>query len=372
MVIMLILVGLVLGGVFGFQVFKGIMIARFFAHRTEPPQTVSTTTAKESLWQPHIQAVGSLTARHGTNVAPEVPGIVANIHFKSGQQVKAGDLLVELDSEVDRARLKSLQAMEVLAEKTYARSRHLYRIKALSKAQLDSASAQLDSARAQVTQERALLDQKFIRAPFSGRLGISAVSLGQYVNPGTKLVALQALDPIYVDFNVPQKSVHALNVGQTVQVKSDALRGQIFNGEITAIEPEVSISTRNVKVRAQVPNPKRLLLPGMFVTVTIKLGKPQSHVTLPQTSIAYNPYGNIVYTVQQEGVGKNGKPRLVAHQKFVVTGDTRGDQVAVLSGLKPGEVVVTAGQLKLHNGTPVDINNAVQPTDNPAPTPKDE
>jgi membrane fusion protein, multidrug efflux system len=372
MVIMLILVGLVLGGIFGFQIFKGIMIKRFFASRTAPPQTVSTITAQEATWQPKLLVVGSLVAENGTDVAPEVPGLISRIVFKSGQEVQAGALLVELDADVDRAQLQSLKAAATLAQKTYERDKQLFAIHASSQAALDQAQATLESTRAQVAAQQAVIEKKSIRAPFAGRLGIRAVDIGQYVNPGAKLVTLQQLDPIYVDFHLPQKSVHDIAIGQDVQARSDALPGIDFTGKITAIDPAVDTSTRNVMVRAELRNPKHQLLPGMFVTTEIDVGQPAQHVTLPQTSITYNPYGNIVFLVEPQGQGPDGKPKLVARQKFVTTGDTRGDQVAVLDGVKPGEVVVTAGQLKLRNGTPVLVNNAVQPTNDPAPTPTDQ
>ncbi|HKJ00586.1 MAG TPA: efflux RND transporter periplasmic adaptor subunit [bacterium] len=372
MVIMLILVGLVLGGIFGFQAFKAVMIKRFFAHRTAPPQTVSTIEAKDEVWQPEVEAVGSLVAVNGADVAPEVPGVIARISFKSGQEVQAGTPLVQLDADVDQARLRSLQAMQTLAEKTYQRDVLLIAKRAISQSQMDTAHANQESARAQVAEQQAVISKKTIRAPFAGRLGIRAVDLGQYVNPGTKIVTLQALDPIYVDFHLPQKIVTRITVGQQVQVHTDALPKEAFTGVISAIEPIIETSTRNVKVRAEVQNPKHLLLPGMFVTTRVHLGSPEKHITLPQTSITFNPYGNIVYLVEEDGKGPDGKPKLVAHQKFVTTGDTRGDQIAVLEGLKPGQTVVTSGQLKLRNGTPVVINNSIQPTNNPAPTPKDE
>jgi membrane fusion protein (multidrug efflux system) len=198
------------------------------------------------------------------------------------------------------------------------------------------------------------------------------VDLGQYVNPGTKLVTLQQLDPIFVDFFIPQKSVHDIVIGQKIVVRTDSQKQQVFTGAITAIDPSVDVSTRNVKIRAEVNNSKRQLLPGMFATVEINIGTTAAFITLPQTAISFNPYGNVVYLVEAQQPGPDGKPNLAVKQKFVTTGDSRGDQVAVLDGVKPGDEVVTSGQLKLRNGSAVVVNNSIQPTNNPTPTLKDE
>lgn len=368
MVIMLVLVGLVLGGIFGFQAFKGAMIKKYFATRTEPPQTVSTIKAKEEVWQPKIEAVGSLVAENGADLASEVSGLVARIHFKSGQEVKQGTLLVELDADVDRAQLLSLKAAQVLAQKNFERAQQLLKVNAASIADMDQASATLESTAAQVTAQTAVIEKKLIRAPFSGRLGIRAVDLGQYVNPGTKLVTLQQLDPIFVDFFVAQKSVNAVGIGQQIKIHSDSLPGLQFSGEVVAIDSVVDVSTRNVKVRAEVYNTSHQLLPGMFVTAEITTGKPEKFITLPQTSITFNPYGNVVFLVEQQPAQGDAPAKLTVKQKFVTTGETRGDQISVIDGVKEGEEIVTAGQLKLRNGSPVVVNNTIQPANSPAPT----
>jgi membrane fusion protein, multidrug efflux system len=371
MLLMLVLVVLVFGGVFGFGVFKNMMIKKYFATRTAPPQTVSVTTAKVAPWQSQLEAVGTLVAEQGTDVSPELAGVIARIRFTSGQEVTAGTMLVELNTDVDRAQLESLKAMHSLAEKTYERDKQLLDAKTIAQEEFDTARASLDSTAAQVAAQTALIEKKLIRAPFTGRLGIRAVDLGQYVNPGTKLVNLQQLDPIFVDFSLAQKSVHDIQMGQRVTVRSDSMPNQVFIGKIAALDSNVDVNTRNVKVRAEISNPKHQLLPGMFVTTDIETGQPSDYITLPQTAISYNPYGNIVFLVTQDGTGPDQKPKLIVKQKFITTGDTRGDQVAVLDGLQPGDVVVTGGQLKLRNDTPVLVDNTVQPTDNPAPKPVD-
>jgi membrane fusion protein (multidrug efflux system) len=306
------------------------------------------------------------------DLAPEVSGTVKEIHFRSGQEIKEGALMLALDASNDQARLQSLKAAAELAEQTFKRDQQQFREKVISQATLDAATANLKSAKAQVDEQRALIDKKNIRAPFAGRLGIRNVDFGQYLNPGTKIVTLQALDPIFVDFYLPQKAISQIKTGDKVTVKTDSFPDLSFAGEISAINPRVNQGTRNVAVRARVHNPKHLLLPGMFVTTDIQIGVPQRHITLPQTAITFNPYGNTVFLIETQGKGKDGKPQLVAQQKFVTTGDTRGDQIAILKGVKPEDEVVTSGQIKLRNGTPVVINNDIQPTNNPAPTPKDE
>ncbi len=372
MVIMLILVGLLFGGIFGFQAFKAHMVKKFMASRGMPPQTVSTIKANMQTWQQQLEAVGSLQAVRGADLAPEVSGLVVKINFKSGQKVKAGALLVELDAKSDLARLQALKAMAELAGQTCRRDRQQFQEHAVSQATLDADMANLKSAKAQVAEQRALIGKKFIRAPFAGRLGIREVNLGQYLDPGAKIVTLQALDPIFVDFYLPQRLLSQVALGQPVTVRVDAFAGKTFAGKISAINPKVDQDTRNIRVRATLRNPDHLLLPGMFATTAIEVGRPQPRVTLPQTAISYNPYGNIVYLVKQKGKGRNGRPGLVAEQKFVTTGATRGDQVAILKGVQPGDVVVTSGQIKLHNGTPVLINNSIEPANDAAPTPRDE
>jgi membrane fusion protein (multidrug efflux system) len=269
------------------------------------------------------------------------------------------------------AKLQSLAAAAQLADANLERDRKQLEFQAVSQAQVDTDAANVKVAKAQVAEQQALVAKKFVRAPFAGRLGIRAVDLGQYLNPGNKIVTLQALDPVYVDFYAPQKSLGQVALKQKIALKVDALPAQQFSGEISSIDPKVDPATRNVQVRATVRNPKRALLPGMFATVAIASGKPQRFITLPQTAVSYNPYGETVFVVE-EHKGEDGKSSLVAQQKFVTTGATRGDQVAILTGLKPGETVVTAGQIKLRAGTPVVVNNTIEPANNPAPRPQDQ
>ena len=365
MIIMLVGVGVVLGAFFAFQNFKAHMIGQVMASMANPPQTVSTTTAGMQQWQSQQEAVGSLRAVNGADLSLEVSGIVDQINFNSGDDVQAGAVLLRLRSADDVAKLEALQATADLAQVTYDRDSKQLKAQAISQATVDNDTFNLKNARAQAEQQKVMVDKKVLRAPFTGHLGIRQVDLGQYLNAGTAVVTLQALDPIYVDFFLPQQALDQIKMGQTVSAHVDTYPDQTFAGRIVAINPLVDTSSRNVQVRATLSNPDRRLLPGMYATVDIDIGAPQQHITLPQTAIAYNPYGSTVYLVEQNGAART------AHQVFVTTGATRGDQVAVLSGVKEGDVVVTAGQMKLHNGSPVAINNSVQTTADAAPKPVD-
>ncbi len=372
MAIMLVLAGLVFGGIFGFQAFKGRMIKKYMASRGNMPQTVSTTNAAFQNWQPRVAAVGGLRAIEGVEVSPEVAGIVSIVRFRQGQDVKKGQVLVELIADDDIARLHTLEAAAAIAKTTYERDKLQFEFKAVSRQTLDVDQANLSQAKAAVAQQQAVVNKKFIRALFSGRVGIREVSVGQYLSAGTPVVSLQALNPIYLDFSVPQRDISLIHVGQAVSATTDAYPGERFSGEVAVINPEVDTATLNVRVRVKLKNPQRKLLPGMYASVEISTGEPQRHITLPQTAIIYNPYGNVVYLAEPEGVDANGKRKFIAKQVFVTTGDTRGDQVAVLKGVKEGDIVVTAGQIKLHNGSPIEVNNEIVPTDEAHPEPRDE
>lgn len=371
MIIMLVLTGLVLAAIFGFQAFKSVMIAKFMATLSNPPQTISTTTASSQEWRSQLEAVGSIRAVNGANLSAQVAGIVSAVHFESGADAKKGDLLLELLAEDDKARLEALKATADLARITFDRDSVLVKTNAVSQQTVDTDKGNLRNAEALVAQQQALVDYKSITAPFSGRLGIRQVDLGQYLAAGTTIVTLQQLDPIYVDFYLPQQALAQIKVGQDVTGKIDTFPGKTFVGKVAAVNSLVDTTTRNVQVRATMENHENLLLPGMFATVDIDTSTPQKYVTLPQTAIAYNSYGNIVYLVDDKGKDEKDQPKLVARQTFVTTGATRGDQVAVLTGVKDGDVVVTAGQVKLHNGSPVIVNNTIQPPNDPNPKPVD-
>ncbi|HUY67778.1 MAG TPA: efflux RND transporter periplasmic adaptor subunit [Alphaproteobacteria bacterium] len=368
MLLMLIVVGLVLGGVFGYKWFAGQMMKKYMAAAGAPVATVSTVKAAAEDWQPKLTAVGTLRAVEGTDVSPEVAGIVEQVDFQSGAEVAAGAALVQLRAEDDIAKLQSLQASSKLAQVTYARDLKEVRVHAISQATLDADTANLHNLKAQVAEQAAIVAKKTVRAPFAGQLGIRQVDVGQYLNPGAAVVTLQELDPIYCDFDVPEQDLAHVADGQKVTLTTDARAGKSFEGQITSINAAVDVATRNVQVRATLKNPDRLLMPGMFARVTIASGKAYAAVTVPQTTITYNPYGDTVYLAVP---GPDGKG-LVAHQTFVTVGATRGDQVQVLTGVKAGDTVVTAGQVKLRNGAPIKVDNSVVPTNNPNPKPEDE
>jgi membrane fusion protein, multidrug efflux system len=372
MVFMLIAVGLVLGGVFGFQAFKNAMIKKFMSAMAPPPQTVATAMAAMQDWQPHIEAVGSLRAVNGADLSFEVSGIVKDIRFMSGDDVAAGDLLVALRSDDDMGKLAALQAMAELSEINFQRDQQQFKIKAVSQATLDADAANLKNAKAQVAEQQAVVDKRTLRAPFAGHLGVRAVDVGQYISAGTAVVTLQALDPIYVDFFLPQQALNQVRLEQGLAIKIDTYPNQDFAGTITAINPKVEAATRNVQIRATLKNPDRKLLPGMYANIDIAAGTKERYVTLPQTAVTYNPYGETVYIIDDKGVGADGKPQLVARQSFITAGAKRGDQVAVLSGIDEGQTIVIAGQMKLHNGSAVVIDNTIRPTADANPIPKDQ
>ncbi|MBI3812731.1 MAG: efflux RND transporter periplasmic adaptor subunit [Nitrospirae bacterium] len=372
MVIMLVTVGLLFGAVFGFQAFKAKMMKQFMASMKMPPATVTAMKAELQPWQPQLKAVGSLRAVHGVEVTSEIGGLVREVRFKSGDEVTAGQVLVLLNADADVGLLRSLAAAAELARSTYERDKSQFAIQAVSQATLDADAADLKSKEAQVAQQAAAVDKKTIRALFDGRLGINAVNLGQYVNPGDRIVTLQSLDPIYADFSLPQQHLSRAKLGQAVAVTTDAYPGRKFDGKITTINPKVDPETRNVQVEATLVNPKHELLPGMYASVAVEAGAVEHYLTLPQTSVTFNPYGESVYVIEESGKGADGKPTLTAKQIFVTIGETRGDQVAILKGIKAGDRVATSGQLKLKNGSAVVINNTVLPSNEDAPAPADQ
>ena len=369
MIIMLVCVGLVLGGIFGYKAFVSHMIQKAMSSREAPAVTVSTTTARSEEWQPELTAVGTVRAHRGVEVSTEIAGMVLNIYFKSGQDVQKGQVLVQLNADVDTALLNSLKAQAELARTTFRRDKRQFAIKAVSQAALDISEADLKSKEASVKQQTAVVDKKTIRAPFSGRIGIRTVNPGQYLKAGDPIVTLQSIDLVYVDFLLPQQEIARINDGQTVIVKIDTYPGRIFTGKITAINPEVDIQTRNIKVEATIENPEHELLPGMFTTIEINAGEKKQYITLPQTAVAYNPYGETVFVVSAPEKGRNGKQ--IAKQTFVTTGPRRGDQVAILEGVKEGDIIVTSGQLKLKSGNRITVNNNIRPINEAAPEPMD-
>ena len=372
MTIMLCGVFLLLGLIFGFNQLKTFMIKHFIAGMGLPPATVSTMVVETTAWQPKLSSVGNVRAVRGVDLSTEIGGLVQTVPIKSGMDVKEGDLLIKLNDASDVAQLNSLKAQADLAKVINERDRQQLAIQAISKNVFDTSKADAKSKQAQVEQQTALVAKKNLKAPFSGRVGIVMINPGQFVNPGDKLLTLQTLDPIFVDFNLPQSNAEQIQVGQEIVVTTDAFKDASFTGKITAVSPKVDTNTRNIQIEAKLANPDKKILPGMFANVNIKLGDEVKMLTLPQTAVTYNPYGSTIFIAKPTGKkDKQGKPALEAQQVFVTTGPTRGDQVAILKGVEEGATVVTSGQLKLKNGTPLIVNNKVLPSNSPNPQPQE-
>lgn len=372
MLLMLLIVGLLFGGIFGYQAFKKKMMMKAMAAAGEPAVAVTAMKATFQSWQPQLKSVGSLRAARGVDLASEISGLVRTVYFKSGDEVKTGQVLVQLNADADMAQLHVLEATAELADTVYERDKKQFTVQAISRAVLDADAADLKAKRAQVLQQAALVEKKTIRAPFAGKLGITFVNPGQYLNPGDKIVTLQALDSLYVDFYLPQQQLAGIAVGQRLSAFTDTFPGRSFAGTISAISPKVDPETRNVQVQAFIANTRHELLPGMYATVEVHAGVVRRYLTLPQTAVAYNPYGETVYVVEERKKGPSGKGSLVGVQRFVTTGPTRGDQAAILKGVAEGDLVITTGQLKLKNGSPVVVNNQVLPANQAAPRPAEE
>jgi membrane fusion protein (multidrug efflux system) len=317
-----------------------------------------------------LNVIGTAAATQGVVVSADLPGIVARINFESGKPVHAGDVLVELDTKQERAQLAAAEAQRDLARINFERTQELVKQGVTARTEYDNTSAQQKATEAQVGEIRATIERKTIRAPFSGILGIRQINLGQYLAAGQAIVPLQSLNPIYVNFGVPQQTSAQLLAGRTLQVTSDDLPGAGFTGHVTSVDSVISEATRNIQVQATLPNPQGKLRPGMFVQVQVVLGASRQVVSLPASAINYAPYGDSVFVVTNLTDPK-GKTYRGARQQFVKVEGSRGDQVAVVSGVNPGDEVVTSGVFKLRNGAAVQVNNKVQPSNNPKPKPED-
>lgn len=366
LIIVVLVVAVLLGALVAWHLIGLHFMKQALAHNSQPPQTVTTLVAGYSDWQPEIAAVGSVRAVHGVNITTEIAGLVRSVNFRSGEDAKEGQTLVQLNADTDVGTLHSLQAAADLAATVYARDKIQYDAQAISQAQLDADAADLRNKRAQAAAQAATVAKKSLRAPFDGRLGITTVNPGQYLNTGDKVVSLQSLDPVYVDFRLPQQQLARMKAGLPARLLSDAFPKQTFSGKVTAIDPSIDTASRNFQTEATVANPEHLLMPGMFVQVAVAAGDPQRYLTLPQTAITYNPYGSTVFLALKDAAGKR-----TAQQTFVTTGATRGDQVAILKGIKEGDEVVSSGQLKLKNGTPLEISTAAEPGNDVNPTPQE-
>ena len=344
---------------FIFYGIKSYLIYSFMKNYQEPPVYVATTKAVATTWNPFISAVGSLKASNGVDVNSEVSGQILSLNFQSGQNVNQGDLLVQLNDQVDQQSLLRDEATLRFNKVDYSRKETLLKENAVARSAVDAAKAAYLQATAAVACDNVMIAQKKIKAPFAGRIGIRQVNIGQYITTGTSIVSLQALNPLYVDFSLPEQDLSLLKTGQEITVTVDAYPNQLFQGKISAINSMIDVNTRSIALRATILNEKEILYPGLFAKVQVILPKIQNVITLPQSAITYSLYGNSVYIVVTKGRDKKGNPELIAVQKYVKVGDRRDNVVAITEGIKAGDLVVTAGQIKLHPDAVVKINNTV-------------
>lgn len=335
-----------------------------------PPEAITTIVAKQENWPSTMSVVGTTVAIHGVTVSADLPGTVAQISFDSGRSVQAGEVLAELDTRQERAQLAATEAQRDLAKINHARMQQLVNEGVISRQDYDKAMAEQKQTEANVAEIQATIARKTIRAPFAGVLGIRQANLGQYLAAGNPIVSLQSLNPIYVNFSVPQQELSQMRPGRTIHFTSDSLPGIEFTGRINALESVVDPATRNLQVQATVNNPGGKLRPGMFVQVAVGVGEQRAIIPLPASAISYAPFGDSVYVVA-DLTSPEGKSYRGVRQQFVKVEGARGDQVGVVSGIKPGEEIVTSGVFKLRNGAAVAVNNKVQPGNNPAPRPED-
>jgi len=335
-----------------------------------PPEAVTTVVAQRQQWPATLSIIGTMEAVQGVTVSADLPGTVDRIGFDSGKAVRKEDVLVELDTRQERAQLAALEAQRDLARVNFSRMQQLASQGVISRMEYDNATAQQKATEAQVGEIRATIARKTIRAPFSGILGIRQVNLGQYLSAGQAIVSLQALNPIYVNLGVPQQDAAKVRAGRTLRVTSSDVAGDVFTGRVTAIDSVVNEATRNIQVQATLANPGGRLRPGMFVQVEMAMGADRPVIALPATAINYAPYGDSVYIVS-DLKDPSGKTYRGVRQQFVKLEGSRGDQVAVVSGVNPGDEVVSSGVFKLRNGAAVQVNNKVQPGNSPVPKPED-
>lgn len=370
MILMLLAVFAVIAGL-GFVKFRQVKAAIAMGASYQPPPTaVTTVVAKSETWPSTLNVIGTAAAIQGVTVSADLPGTIDKINFESGKTVQAGDVLIQLDTRQEQAQLAAMQAQRDLAKINFGRTQELVKQGVVAKNEFDTVSAQQKATEAQVGEIQASIDRKTIRAPFSGVLGIRQVNLGQYLAAGQAIVPLQALNPIYVNFGVPQQLAPTVGVGRRLVVTSEDLPGVQFNGRVTAVDAVVSESTRNVQIQATLPNPQAKLHPGMFVQVGVNSGANRPVIPIPATAINYAPYGDSVFVVT-DIQGKDGKTYRGVRQQFVKLEGSRGDQVGVVSGIKAGDEIVSSGVFKLRNSAPVEVNNKVLPGNNPKPNPEE-
>jgi membrane fusion protein, multidrug efflux system len=370
MILMLVVLAALLGGL-GFAKFRQVETAIAQGASYQPPPTaVTTVVAQKETWPSTLSVIGTAAAVEGVTLSADLPGTIDKIHFESGQWVHEGDILIELDTRQERAQLASLEAQRDLARINYGRANELAKAGVISRSEFDNATTQQKATEAQVGDIRAAIARKTIHAPFSGLLGIRQVSLGQYLAAGQAIVSLQSLSPIYVNFGVPQQDTPKVIPGHVLRITNSDLPGMGFTGRITALDSVISEQTRNIQVQATITNKENKLRPGMFVQVEVPMGQPRQVFPLPASAINYAPYGDSVFVVSEMKDPKGNTYRGVRQQVVKVEG-SRGDQVGIVSGINPGDEVVSSGVFRLRNGAPVQVNNAVKPSNSASPKPED-
>jgi membrane fusion protein (multidrug efflux system) len=366
----IVLAALIVSSLVGVKALQFRALGVASAQQVVPPERVNVTEVRSEEWRPRLSAVGSVNAVQGALISAQQAGVVREINFDAGSDVKAGAVLVRLDSDVEEAQLRSAEAGAALARTSLTRSRDLIKSRSISQADLDTAEANMKQADAQIANIRAAIDKKVVRAPFAGRLGIRRISVGQYLNQGDPVVSLQSLDPVYVDFSMPQQRLGEMHEGLQIDVTSDAYPGQPFEGLITAVDPNVDPATRNVRVQATLPNADARLRPGMFVSLDVVLARSEDVLVIPETAVMHAPYGDSVFVVEQsDQPGPDGQKGLVVRQQVVRLGARQGDFVVATEGAKAGDKVVSTGVFKLRPGMPVVIDNSLAPEFSYTPRP---
>lgn len=366
----LLIVVPIIGALVGIKYFQFDAMGQAAANQVMPPQPVTAATVREEVWQPSVSSVGTVMAMQGTVIRTESEGVVRQINFEPGSRVEAGDVLVELDIDVEQAQLRVAEAAAELARSSLKRAQGLIGKHSISQADFDEASISLKQANAQVDNLKAVIAKKTVRAPFSGKLGIRHISVGQFLDKGSQVVSLQSLDPIYIDFSVPQQRLGDLAEGLRANVTADAYPDMRFEGSITAINPDIDTSTRNIRVQATLANPDGQLRPGMFVEVDLLLDRHDKVLVIPATAVLHAPYGDSLFVIEEgEEAGPDGEKPLKVQQTFVRLGARRGDFVVVTEGLSVDDRIVSTGAFKLYPGMSVVIDNSLAPEFQSAPTP---
>ncbi len=359
----------VVGTIAGIKYFQIQALIASAANQTVPPEAVNSFDVKSQEWQPRVYAIGSVVAVQGTTLSAEAEGTVREIAFEAGSVVKAGDVLVKLDTDVEQAQLRAAEAQANWAQTSFKRAQELFASRTISQAEVDSADAAVKQANAQADNIRALIAKKTLRAPFDGRLGIRRISLGQFLNKGSPVVSLQSLDPVYVEFNLPQQRLGEIAEGLQVEVTTDSYPAVQFHGKITAVNPDVDPSTRNVRIQASLPNDDGRLRPGMFVSVNMVVARKEQVLFIPETAVLYAPYGDSVFVIHPGDDKDAANASLVVRQQVVRLGARHGDFIVVEEGLKPGDKIVSTAPFKLRPGMAVVIDNSLAPDAQLAPAP---